>query len=117
MSSPNGRPRIAELRQDLANRLSKLSTDPALLEDMNRQPLETLLTGYVHWAIRAVAKRARKVIVKQPDDPHWKKIAPKAAALLKCVETGGDVTAYICFSPHLRDFVVPTGAYPGWRDM
>lgn len=117
MSSPTERPRIEEFRKDLATRLSKLSTDPALLEDMNRQSLEALVTGYVHWAIRAVAARARKVIVKQPDDPHWKKIAPKAAALLKCVEAGGDVTAYICFSPHLRDFVIPGGAYPGWRDM
>jgi hypothetical protein len=116
MPSPSERPRVAELRLDLANRLSKLSTDPALLEDLKKQPLETLIVGYVHWAVRSVATRPRKVIVKQPDDPHWKKIAPKAAGFLKRVETGADVMPYVCFSPHLRDFAVPGGAFAEWPD-
>lgn len=116
MSALSERPRVKALHLDLANRLSKLSTDPNLLEDLKRQPLETLLAGYVHWAIRSVATRARRVIVKNPDDPHWKKIAPRAAQLLKHAEAGGDLTSYICFSPHMRDFQVPGGAYSEIRD-
>lgn len=114
MSSPNERPRLTELRLDLANRLSKLSTDPALLEDLKTQSLETLLVGYVHWAVRAVAPRPRKVIVKQPDDQNWRKMASKAAPLLKLAEDGGDVMPYVCFAPHLRDFVAP--GYSEWTD-
>jgi hypothetical protein len=113
MSSPSERPRIAELRLDLANRLSRLSApDPALLEDLKRQPLETLVVAYVHAAIRTVAKRPRRVIVKDPEDIHWTSIAEKAAPLLRQVETGGDVVGYICFSPHLNDLPVP--GYAEW---
>jgi hypothetical protein len=116
MSSPNERPRIRELRLDLANRLSKLAPDPALLEDLQKQPLERLMVLYVHAAIRCVAPRPRKIIVKQPDDPHWRKIAPKAASLLKLAEEGGDMMPYICLSPHLRDFAIPGAGYAEWHD-
>ncbi len=114
MSSPNERPRITELRLDLANRLSRLSSDPALLADLKTQSLETLMVGYVHWAIRSVATRPRKPIVEQPDDPHWRKIAHHAAPLLKLVEEGGDVMPYVCFAPHLGNFAAP--GYAEWPD-
>jgi hypothetical protein len=116
MSSPNESPRIAALRLDLATRLSSLSSNPTVPEDMKRQPLASLLAAYVHWAIRSVAKRPRRVIVKQPDDPHWKKIAAKAAPFLKLAEEGGDVMSHVCLAPHMRDFAVPGGAYGEWRD-
>lgn len=116
MSSPIESPRITALRLDLANRLGKLSTDPALLEDLKKQSLETLLVAYVHWAVRAVAPRPRTAIIKDSKDPDWRKIAPKAANLLQQVEAGGDLMSYICFSPHLRDFAIPDPNYAQWQD-
>lgn len=116
MSSPSERPRITELRLDLAKRASTVSKDPALLEDLNRQPLETLLVTYLHLAVRSVAKRPRKVIVKTPDDPHFRKIAKKAGALLNAAETGGEMADYLCVSPHMRDFSVPGRGFAEWHD-
>jgi len=98
--------RIRNFRLKIAKEIPKFPNDKATLKALSEKSLGSLFIDYFNWIIRQIPSRQRKVIVEPTayHDPRWKLHSKHIEPLLKKIEKGEDLTAYLSIKPHSRGY-------------
>jgi hypothetical protein len=114
--------RIRRLKSKLIKELPFFPNNKETLSDLESQGVNGILVHYLHWKMRLVYPRPRKVQIapEVTSDKRWQVLKSDINSLLKMIHEGRDVSPYLSKKAHTYSYTpmhrIDDGKAGKWED-
>ncbi len=113
---------IKRFKDDLVKTLPFFPNNKETKEELLSQSVGSILFHYVHWALRFIPDRKRKIKINPhlTGDSRWASFKPDIEALFKKVRAGDDLTPHLSSLVHSKGYTpkdrISSGEADQWDD-